>query len=635
MEPNRNRDRIEMLKRRLYRRGEDDFTIKRTSLETESPELKRQWPTEAGEPRGISLSVLKRLLTGALIFFVVALAFAAIMWLRGSNLISESKIRISVQSPTLVRAGDPVDFEILINNRNREDLLDAELVVEYPEGTRSASDLTQELPHERQMIGTIPSGSTATRAARAAFFGDTGTTVAVKIKLEYRIKDANNIFEKEVTREFSLSAPPVSLAVSGPAELNPEQELDLLVTVKSNVATDLDRVILVGSYPPGFQLMSASPAASDKKSVWELGKLKAGETREIKIHGAMIGQTDESKTFRFNIGIANPDKPSSIGVPYSEALATIAIKSPFINAIFTLDGKSGEDIVVAAERNLKGDISWQNYLPDRVIDGQVVLKINGRILDRSAVTVDGGFYRSSDNTITWDKSTWRDFASIAPGAEGNLIFGLSSLPLIDATGQPIKNPELNLTLTFKGTRVAEGFPNEPIESVITKRVKIESTFQLIARALYGSGPLENSGPMPPKVDAKTAYTVEWSVTNTSNIVGSSVVRATLPTYVEWAGVSTPASERITYNERTREVSWDIGSVPPGTGTGLPAKQVAFQIILTPSLSQLGSTVPLTSAATLSGIDTFTRTTITDTERALDTRLSTDPTFRVGDELISQ
>ena len=144
--------------------------------------------------------------------------------------------------------------------------------------------------------------------------------------------------------------------------------------------------------------------------------------------------------------------------------------------------------------------------------------------------------------------------------------------------------------------------------------------------MYYTGPLKNTGPLPPKVNQETTYTIIWTITNSSNDISSAVVRTTLPTYVKWLGVVSPDSESVTYNEIGGEVVWNAGAIPAGTGINRAAREVAFQVSFLPSISQINQSPLLTSEIAISGNDNFTHTILRDTKRALSIKLSTDSIF---------
>jgi len=68
----------------------------------------------------------------------------------------------------------------------------------------------------------------------------------------------------------------------------------------------------------------------------------------------------------------------------------------------------------------------------------------------------------------------------------------------------------------------------------------------------------NTGPVPPKVEQPTTYTVVWTVDNTSSAVGNAKVTATLPPHVKWLNETSPSGESVSYDQNSGLVTWEIG-----------------------------------------------------------------------------
>jgi len=79
------------------------------------------------------------------LFFVAACGVAIFVFFGGVNSISSKNVDIKVVGPLSVGGGQEVSFDISIINNNNVDLDSASLLLEYPAGTRSVSDLTKDL----------------------------------------------------------------------------------------------------------------------------------------------------------------------------------------------------------------------------------------------------------------------------------------------------------------------------------------------------------------------------------------------------------------------------------------------------------------------------------------------------------
>ena len=153
---------------------------------------------------------------------------------------------------------------------------------------------------------------------------------------------------------------------------------------------------------------------------------------------------------------------------------------------------------------------------------------------------------------------------------------------------------------------------------------MSSKLQVVSRALYTNSVIPNSGPLPPKVGKETTYTIFWSLANMANDVENSIVKSSLPPYIDFKNVIMPADADISFNKASNEIIWKVGRIPAGIGFLRPAMQVAFQIGLTPSQNQADTAPAILNAAEISGRDTFTDQILSSSDGQISTDLPDDP-----------
>jgi len=191
----------------------------------------------------------------------------------------------------------------------------------------------------------------------------------------------------------------------------------------------------------------------------------------------------------------------------------------------------------------------------------------------------------------------------------------------------IRDPSLTLTVNASGKRVSEANVPENLQATASQRVAIASDLRVVAQGLYYANPFGSVGPLPPKAGTETTYAVVLSVTNSTNKVTSAKLTATMPPYVRWVGVYSPASESVTFNQNDSTVTWDLGTVEPGVGlNGAPARQAAIAIGFTPSTSQIGQEPPLLQDITFTGVDSATSGSISRSIKDVSTNIVGDPGF---------
>lgn len=280
--------------------------------------------------------------------------------------------------------------------------------------------------------------------------------------------------------------------------------------------------------------------------------------------------------------------------------------------------------------SIHASLSWINNTASSISNASISVKLSGEALDKTSVSVtDGGYYDSSTNTITWDKKTTQALEQVKTGDTGRMSFNFV-----------VKNvdkglPQVNIDASAEGDRVSESNVPDQVNSTVSKVVKITSDLRLASKAIYFSGPFENSGPIPPKADNTTTYTIVWTVTNTKSNISNAQVKATLPSYVSWNNAVSPSSENITYDSVSGDVVWNLGNVSAGAGFGESKREVSFQVSLKPSITQVGSSPVIISSQTLSGVDNFAEAEVKDVRNPLTTHLSNDPNFSENDDKVQR
>ena len=268
-------------------------------------------------------------------------------------------------------------------------------------------------------------------------------------------------------------------------------------------------------------------------------------------------------------------------------------------------------------------------------DATIQVKLSGKGLDRNQVSASaGGFFRSFDNTVTWDKNSVPSLRNIEPGENGSVGFTFSALPSSPPLLAQGRNMDIILGAKVTGTRIQSGAPQE-IKSEVSGLAKIGTNLVINGRTLYSIGPFANTGPVPPRVEKETTYTVVLNISNSFNDVADVVLATQLPPYVRWLGQVNPSTEQVSYDESTRTIFWNIPDMQAGVGYTSSSKEAAFQISFLPSLSQVGMTPLLTGSLSVIGTDRFTASPIESEKPALTTRLSNDPSFRNGDDRVTE
>ena len=623
---------IERLKRTLYSRDEKLVPKeKRTPVPGREFDTPTSWGTKPSfdiSPEAMTKknnSFFNKFLLWSLAFFFVSLGIALFIFFGGINMISSNNVDVKIIAPSSVSSGEELLVTLSFVNGNRADLEDVTLFIDYPIGSQAVGAGGKNLTHESIPLGTITKGSIKDYTTRSLLFGEKDAIKTIIFRLEYKVKGSNAVFSKEKNYTVVIGSSPVLLNVDYPKELTSGKEMTLTVDVTSNSSVVIKNSLVKVEYPYGFTYKSSNMSPVRDNSIWNVGDLKNGDKKTLIIKGILVGQDLEDRSFRVSVGNREEGTVSDLDTTLAATVLTVGIRKSFFDLVVVTDSGGAPSV----QRSIPISIKWQNTLPDKVVNNNVEVTLGGNALDRSSVSVsNGGFYKSVDNTIVWDKNNNAELLSILPGAGGQVYFSVTSLN--QSQIRSVRNPHIDIGIVMMGDR--SGIDVVPISSTKDITIKIPSTLTLSGKNFRNTGPFSNSGPVPPKADQETTYTITWTLTNTTSDLKDTVVKTSLPNGVAWKGETSPTGERISYDPDSNTVSWNAGNISFGAGFTNSPREVSFKVGITPSVTQVGSNPILTTEALVTANDTYAEIQIKTSAGAVSTE-SSDQGFKIGDGMV--
>ena len=639
------KSKIRQLEKVLDARGSDSSNrVTRHELHNRDIDVNQDWDDsefKVGEevfipkPMKKQLSISVKILFSSIIFFVLALLVVFFKFMGGGNLVSSDNIEITVKAPVSVLSGEVFSFEVEVKNNNDVSLTEADLGISFPTGAKDVVNTILPAKRVQDYIGDILPGQSIKKNISVVLLGNENEKKEINMALEYKVSGSNSLFNKIKTISVLLTSSPVNMVITGPQEVSINQKTDFTIEITSNSPTLMRGVLLKADYPFGFSFIDSSPKTFSKNNLWLIGDLEPGATRQIKFSGLFSGQEGEERGFTFSLGNQAQSDSLVLDSTFISTFSSIVIRRPLVSIDVSFNETNSPEYVSTAGSKVETVITWKNNLTYEVSNLSIVVRLNGNALDKSSVQVDDGYYRSIDNVITFNKTTDSNLAKLLPGDSGSSKFTFSSFGVSSVTGAGLSNPTIVLDIFVNGQRLGYSSGSEEILFSDSRKVKITSGARLFAKALYYVGPFQNSGPIPPKAEQKTTYTVTWTVTNPLNSISNAKVSAALPLYVDWLSSVSSDKEKISYDPESRLITWNIGNISAGAGTVSPAREASFQISFAPSVDQIGTTPYIIKEAVLNAQDNFTQTAVYDVFPNLNTRLSNDPYFGVDSDLVIQ
>ncbi len=556
------------------------------------------------------------------ILLLILLAFGSIYFLFKKSPFLKESVAIEIFAPSQVSAGEHVEYTVVTKNKSSLTLKSAELAFHFPQGFMEERDEKLIIAGPKTIvIGTLAPGEEHRLAFKAVAFGLEGEEKRARAILSYTPEKINVPFESSKDHALSISFVPVVLTFAFPSELTIGKEFEIRLGYTSTSSIPFPDTRLIFEPPDGFTVLGSVPPPTLENFIWGIGDLTRKTSGEILIRGVLTGSGVEKKVFRAQLGRYDPEARDFILYQKGETEVLVGLPRFVIREEF-----SGvkRDVVEAGAR-LQGKIIYKNESDDILENVALHATFEGAAFDFSSVSAKEGILVSATHTITWSQDTKKELRLIEAGEEGEVDFSVSILdPILQ---ESFKDKEF--TVTVKGLAQM----NNVTLSEAKTTFKVASRLQFIQSGFFSGSPFTSSGPIPPKVGAKTTYTVSWQLLNYYNDLTNVTVRAALPAYASWEGRMSPSNANLSFDIHTGEVIWLVGDLAASTGIHMPVRQVQFQVGVTPLTQHIGTSPELISEAIASGLDTFTNGTLENIASAIDTRLPDDPTIDIADAIV--
>ncbi|HRH30727.1 MAG TPA: hypothetical protein PK886_01520 [Candidatus Paceibacterota bacterium] len=595
--------------------------------------IKKQWESKIEKTKEymptLPKSIFKKFFTAALVFFLFSgLLFAYKFFVKGTSTFSSDMIDLEVVGSSFSPGGQDLPLSINITNRNPVDLEATTLFIEYPKGSDELGDKVR----VEESLGELKSGKSISKEISIVLFGEQNSIKNINIRLEYRTKDSNAIFKKEKNIEVVISEVPVTLSFVVPEKSASNQEVTLKVKAVLNSEKAPEDLALLMNYPIGFEFTEATPKPSSGNNIFDLSNIKQGEEKSILITGRLLGEAGEERSFHASIGEQDMKDSSKLAYSFNSTSKVITIDSSVIAVNLSLNGSNDDKYTASAGENVIGVVSWSNNTDKTLRDLEIKVNLGGSVYaDSNVTTATGGFFDSASDSILWDKNSVPKFSSVSPGDSGTVSFSVKAGNFISSTS----NPNIDINISVKAKDPSLGNSIIEINNQESAEVVYSSNLQFAAKARYRSGPIQNSGPLPPRAEQPTTYTITWTITNTSNQAKNGVLVTRIPPYITYVGNAVPQSEALSYNASTREITWSVGDISAQAGSTAPNREVSFQIELRPSISQIGTQPIIVYDSTLKAVDRFTGANLSSVRSELTTNLVNDPGFQGNEAAVTQ
>ncbi|OHA70817.1 MAG: hypothetical protein A3H01_02300 [Candidatus Wildermuthbacteria bacterium RIFCSPLOWO2_12_FULL_40_9] len=536
-----------------------------------------------------------------LAFVMVVLSLillAAAFWFLKRNVYSKEVLRIEILGPAEAELAGEVDYIVKYKNNGNIRLEEPRLVFEFPEYTEIISnggsgERKNSLRQEKELDDIYP-GEEKTVSFKGRLLGKENAAKTAKAWLSYRPKNIIAQYESATTFTTIIKSVPLTFEFDIPSKVEPGKESLFRVNYFSNLNYPLSGLRVKVEYPSGFEFVESLPRALGGNE-WDIPLLNKTEGGRIGITGKLGGEIGETKIFRASLGLWKGEK----FILLKEITRGIEIARPSI--FISMKINDLPEYIANPGDYLHYDISFKNTGEKVFEDLFLVVQLEKDIFDFDTVQSGLGQVQKEAGSIIWDHNTMPQLKFLPGMEEGKVEFYIKLKEELPQS--PLIRTKISLSF------IREEFIN-----------KINTELALLQKGYFNQGPFKNSGPLPPQVGQQTTYTVSWQVKNAYSDVKNLKIVAVLPPQVRLTGEFAPPDARLTFDQQSREIIWEIGDLLSKEAS----PEVFFQIAFMPDISQKDEIVGLVVSARAIGEDVWTGKTVESDAVSVSTDLPDDP-----------
>ena len=539
-----------------------------------------------------------------------------LVWSRGW-FTSGKPLMVSVEGPARVSAGQAAFFTIRYANTSNAPIASLDVAVNLPrEFVLNTATPPATEDETRWNIGPLSPGSDGAITLSGIFRSPVGSTQTLQALYTYESASYRSTFQDIATSNVSVDGSVVSLAVTGPDQTVPGDEVSYTINVQNHASEAVERLQIAADLPDGFQVTSLDPASEAPDTArWILPSIGQSGLVAYTVKGRYPSGAAGERTVSASVSfLGEADYPAQQA---QSQITTNVLGGALTFHLIANGATTDQDLNVGD--SVRASIDYSNGGTDSISELSFSLLVESADTRSLPISWDdanlGGATRSG-NVLSWSSSEMPDFATVSPSAEGTIDL---TLPLIESMTKDVADVfQLTLSATLEGVGSVTT-PRTIGSTPITFSINSDLTGMVSARYFTEDGEPIGTGPLPPKVGETTTYRLSWHLDNTLHPLTDISMSTNLPPAVAWTGNTSTSIGTIHFDTTTRLVTWTIDKLL----TDITTADATFDVAITPDKGNVGSYFKLTNATGIDATDATTKDTLTKALDILTTELAGD------------
>lgn len=519
---------------------------------------------------------------------ILAIGLAAVLFWRGFFGFAASRVVVSIEAPSEAIAGEVLTWRVEIENKNRTALENAKLTFEFPKASLDPESGFAVSTEER-VVARLGKGEKIAFEISAVVIGGDNFERTARLNLRFQPEGSSLVFQKETSHTLRVTRFPVDLRLIAPQETVSGETISVEIALLSSSSRPLAPLRVRIEYPSGFNFTSSQSPLENDSRIWSVGQIVPQEEKNQEIFGAIWGSAGEGKIFRAFLEYLEPDG----WVRYREVSIQMRLATTPLELNILL---IGSEKAAKAGEFVNYELRWRNNFDIPLAKITLTAGLEGVMFDLASLETNGNV-SAPRAEIVWTEAQLPELVSLDPGEEGSVKFRLR---VKDSFPRSITKPTLTVRAKIESETKPPGVTLEKARTQRVFETRVSGKIELSSFALRAAGP------SPLQVGAPTEFTIHWRIKTVANPFRDVTIKGALPSGVEWLDKTsvTVGLGALSYDSFSRQVTWNISSLPANAGViGVPPEAV-FRVRVIPPPSEKGEIMTIFSESVLAATDDF-------------------------------
>jgi hypothetical protein len=526
---------------------------------------------------------------------------------------TNEKITLTIEAPITLISGQDTVYTILLTNKEKVNLYNAELELFYPDNFEyvESEPVASGEKDNQWSFNILRTGETQKIELSGKMVAALNSVQTFRGVLSFKPSGFNAVYKQETIIDVAVGSSVVTLDISGPDKSLANAVLEYVIDYSNFGEENLIDLQTILEYPEGCVLESAEPETDDgANNLWSMDSLAAGEEGQIKI-SIDCSAIASGGNYELNAQVLlNRDGDY---YPQDKEVHVINIIRDQLSLGLIING-SAEDQAIDFGELLVYSINYKNTGQEDLENIEIVANLDSQIVDWQTLSDDtNGKWQG--NTITWTGREIPQLLKLGPDEDGQISWTVRAkdVSVIGDSDIDKFNVESYIEATADQSGEIDGQSTVESKTIISS---INSDLGLIAEVMYYNEyniPL-GLGPIEPQVGQESSYSVRLKLANNLHDINDLLITTTLPENIGWANREQHTVGDVIYNSQSNKITWSVNKLPKA----IDGAELSFNVTVKPTEADLGRVLALVASIQLSAKDGETGADITKTQTALTT-----------------